>query len=107
MNRKLFRDSLRRLLRKTGAAWRAACERRFGRDVPGWTGPRPFNFAATERRLAVGFEAMKLKTNAESERLLKNGCSGKPVANRRSGCVTSALFQFGSEVAMKKNDGRK
>jgi hypothetical protein len=50
---------------------------------------------------------MKLKTNAESERLLKNGCSGKPVANRRSGRVTFAPFQFGSEVAMKKNDGRK
>jgi hypothetical protein len=29
MNRKLFRDSLRRLLRENGAAWRASCEMRF------------------------------------------------------------------------------
>jgi hypothetical protein len=51
---------------------------------------------ATERRLAVGFEAMKSKMNAESERLLKNGCSGKPVANRRSGRVaTERRFAIG------------
>src|ERR1035437_4232990 len=51
--------------------------------------PRPFNFAATERRLAVGFETKKLKMKVEPERPVANGCVGKPVANRRSGRVTT------------------